>query len=286
MVEVDANSKKGTFLSSFFVVASCPSFGFLQRPNNNNLRNMKAQQLLLVCLHFVVTNVDSFTPFNPDVTRRRISFRSKHDDQEVSSYSDTDSASKGFVSTLTNVFNTAAAVTSSSEENTRERKAPPQNVEELQSRIRDDYEVNNYLWTGKLDLDCFKDSCRFTDPTLTFQGTDKFKQNTDSLVPLVERFVENYQSVLLDIRRTDRYIETRWNMIGELNGLFWKPKIDVIGRTKFWFNPKDYLVYFYDESWEIPAYQALLQLVTPANTFPNSSAPKNALTEPRDNVEV
>lgn len=48
------------------------------------------------------------------------------------------------------------------------------------------------------------------------------------------------------------------------------------GRTKFWFkrdinSPGSYRVYFYDESWEIAAFQALLQLITPANTFPNTS---------------
>lgn len=220
--------------------------------------------------------MDSLSPKKSFTANCRTPLCEKSDDQEVLSFSDTDAVSKGFVSALTNVFNAAAG---RSEVSTSERKDPPQNVEELQSRIRDDYKINNYLWTGKLDLDCFMDSCRFTDPTLTFQGTDKFKQNTDSLVPLVERFVENYQSILLDIRRTDQYIETRWNMVGELNGLFWKPKIDVMGRTKFWFNRKDYLVYFYDESWEIPGYQALLQLVTPANTFPNSTASKESSKE-------
>lgn len=240
---------------------------------------MRGQQLIPLCLLFLITPVHSFKSLcrYSTVTSSRLPLREKAaDDQEISSYSDTDAASKGFVSTLTNLFNTAtAATTSSDDETARDRKAPPQTVEELQSRIRDDYVVNNYLWTGKLDLDCFQETSRFRDPTLDFVGVDKFKQNTDSLVPLVERFFENYQSVLLDIRKTDQYVETRWNMIGELNGLFWKPKIDVIGRTKFWFNKKDFLVYFYDESWEIPAYQALLQLVTPANTFPNSLAPKD-----------
>ena len=48
------------------------------------------------------------------------------------------------------------------------------------------------------------------------------------------------------------------------------------GRTKFWFKrdinaPGSYRVYFYDESWEIAAFQALLQLITPANTFPSTN---------------
>ena len=87
------------------------------------------------------------------------------------------------------------------------------------------------------------------------------------------------------------YVQTRWNMVGDLPGLFWKPQINVIGRTKFWFrtttttnttttlssslstSPQAAIllqVYEYDEEWEIPAYQALLQLVTPAGTFPNT----------------
>lgn len=191
-------------------------------------------------------------------------------EREVSSYDETDAASKGVVSVLTSIFNAQQSL--QEEEPKRQKLDPPTNSLELQDRIRDDYKVNNYLWTGKLDLDCFDDNCRFTDPTISFEGTDKFKQNTDSLVPLVDQFVQNYQSILLDIELTDQYVQTRWNMVGELNGLFWKPKINVIGRTKFWYNPKDFLVYFYDECWEVPAYQALLQIVTPADTFPNTLA--------------
>lgn len=253
----------------------------------------RSHYLAASCLIVIVKASDAFIPFQSTCwnSPSSVHFGSFDDNQtednDVSCYSDTDAASKGLVSTLTNIFNAATitapgeADTSTSTRISRESKAAaaPKNVEELQSRIRDDYVVNNYLWTGKLDLDCFQEGCRFTDPTLTFEGTDTFQQNTDSLVPIVERFVENCQSVLLDIRSTDQYVETRWNMVGELNGLFWKPKIDVIGRTKFWFDPSDnFRVFFYDESWEIPAYQALLQLVTPAGTFPNSSAAKGGTT--------
>lgn len=78
-------------------------------------------------------------------------------------------------------------------------------------------------------------------------------------------------------------------MIGELDRLPWKPRIDVIGRTKFWYagvgdredeeeeedvidgKSRPVQVYFYDEMWEIPAGLALLQLVAPAGTIANSN---------------
>ena len=107
----------------------------------------------------------------------------------------------------------------------------------------------------------------------------------------------------ITINEDERYIETRWNMIGSFNKLLWKPKIDVIGRTKFWYREEEvittnnaddgeskdddndnniengkekrtiaYQVYFYDEMWEVPAGLALLQLITPAGTIANTTA--------------
>ena len=222
----------------------------------------------------------------------------------LSNYKDSDSASKGIVGSLTGIVNKVSA--------TRERNKSPSDVisssltsapatpEELLDRIRKDYEERNYLWTGDLDLDCFCQECTFTDPTISFTGIDKFKENTQNLVPIVEAFAEDYRSELLSISlgTADKmpanspndsanadgfYVETRWNMVGSLTAspwFFWKPKIDVIGRTKFWYRREEaregeesgYRVYFYDESWEIAAWKALLQIITPAGTFPSSSA--------------
>ncbi|KAG7354140.1 DUF2358 domain containing protein [Nitzschia inconspicua] len=219
------------------------------------------------------------------------------------SYEDTDGASKGIVSTLTNLVNTlsnqptirvgeidetASVLSIDTATSSSSRNNPPSSPNELLERLRQDYEDRNYLWTGDLDLRCFEKDCRFTDPTLSFQGIDTFAKNTKNLVPLVKAFVEDYESRLLSIELVQdnddeaSYVQTRWNMIGSVTAspwIFWKPKINVIGRTKFWFRckkdddgigstqaPPKYQVYFYDEEWEIPAHQALLQLITPAGT--------------------
>lgn len=210
------------------------------------------------------------------------------DDDDISSYNDTDVASKGVVSFLTNLFRqngstTARTMATATSTSKRQKQSnPPTSSLELEQRIKDDYEKYNYLWTGQLDVGCFDVKCRFTDPTLTFEGIDTYEKNVQGIIPLVNRFVieNSYKSKLISIMTTKDYVETRWNMVGSIN-LPWKPKIDVIGRTKFWYknnknddnnnNNNACVVYFYDEKWEIPAYQALLQIVTPANTFPNST---------------
>jgi hypothetical protein len=139
-------------------------------------------------------------------------------------------------------------------------------------RIREDYVERNYLWTGDIDLACFEENCRFTDPTISFESRDTFVQNTENLKFLVDRLTKEggTRSDLLDIRFTDDYVESRWNMVGDLSGLPWKPRIDVIGRTKFWYreSQEGLQVYFYDECWEMPASKALQQLVTPGRRMP------------------
>ena len=172
-----------------------------------------------------------------------------------------------------------------SEKEKRQLPPAPASPQELMERIRDDYIVNNYLWTGNIDLSAFQEDCQFTDPTLTFTGRDKFVSNVSNLRPIVDSLIEpgGCASNLLDIslNEDEGYVQSRWNMVGDLTGLPWKPRIDVIGRTKFWYNKEKgsvsneneegVRVRFYDEEWELPAWKALLQLVTKAGTIPSSS---------------
>jgi hypothetical protein len=184
--------------------------------------------------------------------------------------------SKGFVSTLSRAVNSLAwGFRSGSPSKLRNdiNRQSPRSPEELLERICRDYTDNNYLWTGDIDLTAFAMDCRFSDPTISFTGTDQFVHNIQNLRPIVDALVRpgGCRSDLLDIQLCDedKCIQTRWNMVGELSRLPWKPKIDVIGRTKFWYASShgSCRVIFYDEEWEIPAAKALLQLVTPGGTI-------------------
>ena len=134
---------------------------------------------------------------------------------------------------------------------------------------------------------------------------DNSDDNSDNDTPLQSQAFElspRPRSDLLDITINEEqgYVKTRWNMVGDLTALPWKPTIDVIGNTKFWYRPVSvsvsvprddddddntsttsiepgaegdggYRVYFYDEEWEIEAGTALLQLITPKGSIPNSN---------------
>jgi hypothetical protein len=221
-----------------------------------------------------------------------------------------DPISQGIVSALTAFVNAFLVNTNNKNHKTAAEtvetppplslSAPPWNAEELLRRIACDYTERNYLWTGELDYTCYDENCRFADPTLTFTGTATYARNIGNLRPIVDRWVDRDgggpRSELLSIRlvvanegdsnnnddtssstssassSSKSFVQTRWKMVGDLR-LPWRPRIDVMGQTRFWFGTDDsgiVKIYHYDETWEIPPWQALLQLVTPAGTIPNS----------------
>jgi len=200
-----------------------------------------------------------------------------------------DTASKGLVSSLTGIVNLVMGEDKADISDNETLSPAPKSPQALMKLIEEDYTEKNYLWTGDIHLPAFEPDCTFTDPTLSFTGTQKFVSNVKNLVPIVDFLTEQAskrndgtgpQSKLLDIslNEDEGYVQTRWNMVGDLSRLPWKPAIDVIGRTKFWYNQINddgYRVYFYDEEWELEAGTALLQLITPKGSIPNSKIEKS-----------
>lgn len=194
---------------------------------------------------FWATLIQVATAFSPPKTRILTRPRIEHpiraqkndfDETTSISYDETDSSSKGLVSSLTNLVNFFSfnTIESGKDSGITEDRAnpPPQTPNELLERIRDDYVVNNYLWTGNIDLAAFDPNCRFTDPTLSFEGTAQFVKNLNNLVPIVDALIEpgGCKSDLIQIKLDEEkgYVQSRWNMVGSLSGLPWSPTIDVV----------------------------------------------------------
>lgn len=213
--------------------------------------------------------------------------KNSEENRKGDSYNTSDDSSKGIVSTLTNLVNFVVGEKGMDSNHLKENlltdlsSESAKSPQDLMRYIEEDYRIKNYLWTGDIHLSVFEDDCRFTDPTLSFVGTSQFVRNVKNLVPIVEWLTKDgagCRSDLLEIslNAEEQYVQTRWNMIGDLSSLPWKPGIDVIGKTKFWYRkyegPKGsmYKVYFYDEEWELKTWKALLQLITRKGTIPNS----------------
>lgn len=245
----------------------------------------------LICLILSILTVHTScftlrTTKSPKYSSSACYFTKDDNDNELSTFdfSNSDTSSKTIVSTLTNIVN--GLMTNKKPNNSEtdvivqaKQQPAPSTPSDLLKFIEDDYIKNNYLWTGDIYLPAFESDCQFTDPTLSFTGLDTYVTNIQNLRPILNVVLgssdyNNCYSKLLSIElnESEQYVQTRWNMVGTLEGLFWKPTIDVIGRTKFWFKKTSIeegsnhgvaKVFFYDESWEISTAKALMQILTP-----------------------
>ncbi|CAM9275707.1 unnamed protein product [Chrysoparadoxa australica] len=143
-------------------------------------------------------------------------------------------------------------------------KQPRLTPTQVKSGIQEDYN-RAYLWTGDITEGLYDEDCSFRDPTISFDGLETFKRNVSNLQWLVERLVHPYGVDLLEceLDTNQSCVRTRWRMYGKLL-LPWKPVINVIGRTRFTYDAsRGNRVVDYDEEWEMPATEALLQIVRP-----------------------
>ena len=82
--------------------------------------------------------------------------------------------------------------------------------------VRRDFTDNNYLWTGKITLELYEESCSFTDPTISFTGVETHQRNLAALSWFVDRLVTECSSELLSCKLNEdsTAVVAQWRMKG------------------------------------------------------------------------
>ncbi|CAE7338561.1 unnamed protein product, partial [Symbiodinium pilosum] len=188
----------------------------------------------------------------------------RHAEPKRSSYETSPDWTKSVVGGLTDLVNSFGG-NDVAENRTREFDAI--SPEQLLEGIRADFEERQYLWSGNIDTELYSEACRFTDPTISFQGLSKFESNMRNLKPVVDALIpeEMRRCVLRDIQLQDNgEVVAKWAMVGKVS-LPWSPRINVGGKTRY--TPgADGRIESYFEKWDIPAGEALAQLLKPTQS--------------------
>ncbi|CAE7277379.1 unnamed protein product [Symbiodinium microadriaticum] len=183
---------------------------------------------------------------------------------ERSSYESSPDWTKSIVGGLTDVVNSFGNGAVAGE---RSREFDAISPEQLLEGIRADFEERQYLWSGEIDTELYGESCSFTDPTISFQGLSKFESNMRNLKPIVDALVpkETRRCILRDIQLEESgEVVAKWTMLGKVS-LPWSPRINVGGKTRY--TPgEDGRIESYFEKWDIPAGEALGQLLKPTSS--------------------
>lgn len=184
----------------------------------------------------------------------------------LAEFDTTPPAVRGLVSALTAVINTLNPPPPL-EESTAARAAVSR--EQLLAGLREEFVERLYLWTGDITPELYELDCRFTDPTLSFTGLATFQRNLASLQPVLRALLNTREVDLLSLELVEGtspeagYVEAAWRMGADI-AVPWQPRLELTGRTRFSFSAASHgRISRYDERWDIPALEALLQLVRP-----------------------
>jgi hypothetical protein len=113
----------------------------------------------------------------------------------------------------------------------------------------------------------------------TCSGLAAFQRNLAALQPVLRAALRTREISLLSSRlspaadgadaddsegdASSGFVEAAWRMGADLE-LPWQPRIELTGRTRFYFSPsRRGRITRYVEAWDIPAVAALAQIVTP-----------------------
>jgi hypothetical protein len=200
----------------------------------------------------------------------------------AAAFDTTPSPVKGLVSALTRLVNAASGRAEPRSDPVADTR-PPVTPAEVLEGVRGDFTERGYLWTGEISSELYDADATFTDPTLSFQGLATFERNLAALQPVLRTVLRTREIDLLDLTEGEvgadsgeggesaesgeaGFVEAAWRMGGDLN-LPWQPRIELTGRTRFYYSPvrarAGGRIVRYVEAWDIPATEALLQIVRP-----------------------
>jgi len=131
--------------------------------------------------------------------------------------------------------------------------------------IRSDYEVNKYFVSGQGDMSAYDSNCEFSDPFVSFNGVERFKQNVSNL----GAYLEDVQLDILDWKESDDNVDVKWRFSCVID-LPWKPRLAAAGGTKHVFSSETGLVVKHIESWDVEVNKVLKSLLEPANKIPTN----------------
>ncbi|BDA50578.1 hypothetical protein COCOBI_16-2540 [Coccomyxa sp. Obi] len=172
------------------------------------------------------------------------------------------------VASLTNVLDFARFGRSREPELQRRfRKVEPGDIDGIMRCIREDYTQHAYFVTGDIWEGVYSENCYFGDPTVSFTGLQKWRQNLQLLVP----FLEDPEIELFSLKRLDSSngqgavkLKAEWRLSTYLR-LPWRPFIDVLGSTEYTLDDASQQVVRHIESWNISGTEAILQILRPSS---------------------
>lgn len=154
---------------------------------------------------------------------------------------------------------------SSSDANTTTGGAAKMTRDQMLAAIKTDYD-QQYFVRGVGDMSAYAPDCTFSDPFVSFKGTQRFKQNVGNLGGLMS-------DIKLDVYEWEEgpaSLQTKWRFSCILD-LPWKPRLAAAGGTTHVLDLQRGVVVGHDEQWAVEPSKVVAQLLLPSAKVPSNA---------------
>ena len=157
---------------------------------------------------------------------------------------------------------------SSEEKVTRDLKDDDGRYNALLESIRSDYAERMYFVTGDISDNYYAEDCTFIDATISFSGLQLWKRNIGFMRSFFIQPSIDLTSISLQLAQGEHgeeqpQVHTAWRLRTFVR-LPWTPLVDIKGATVHYVNGESMKIFRHEETWEVPALEAVAQLFRPA----------------------